>query len=81
MNPFKVLGVADDSSIEICKKAYRKLISKYHPDSATGDENKFQEVQKAWEMIKSGSYVVLNLPKKKGLTHKSLFTFSVVISV
>lgn len=81
MNPYKVLGVEDNASIEVCKKAYRRLISMYHPDVSTGNEVLFQEVQKAWEMVKSGSYVVLKLPKKRGLTHNELFTFSVVMSI
>lgn len=78
VNPFKVLGVADDTPTDVCKKAYRKLCAKYHPDSPTGDREKFDEVQKAWGMIESGNYVTLKLPKSRSLSHRSLFEFTVV---
>lgn len=77
-NPYKVLGVSDNSSLEICKKAYRRLCAKYHPDSPTGDRDKFDEIQKAWDLISSGKWVTLSLPKSRSLTHQSLFNFTVV---
>lgn len=79
INPFKVLGVSDDTPILECKKAYRKLCAKYHPDSATGDRKKFDEIQSAWGMIESGTYVTLKLPKSRSLSHDNkLFVFKVV---
>lgn len=52
MNPYKVLGVKSSDTKEKIKKQYRKLAKKYHPDTG-GDPEKFHEIQKAWELIKS----------------------------
>lgn len=79
ISPFKVLGVVDNTPTEECRKAYRKLCAKYHPDnSKTGDREKFDEVQKAWGMIESGNFMTFKLPKSRSLSHRSLFEFSVV---
>lgn len=78
MNPYLVLGVSSNASLDECKKAYRRLCAKYHPDNG-GDPNKFDEVNKAWQMIESG-----NLPKtvttivRRGLKHTSIFNFELV---
>lgn len=77
-NPYKVLGVSDNTPLDMCKKAYRKLCAMYHPDSPTGDRDKFDEITKAWELISSGKFVTLGLPKSRSLTHQSLFNFTVV---
>lgn len=71
-NPFTILGVADNTPVEECKKAYRILSRKYHPDNG-GDKDKFDEVQKAWRDIESGNVNIV--PKRVGLRHKSLFEF------
>ena len=71
-NPYQVLGVAVGTSKEDCKKAWRRLSRKYHPDNG-GDENLFDEVQKAWQAIESG--VTVNVIKRKSLKHMSLFSF------
>lgn len=55
---YKILGVGRDSDTKAIKSAFRKLAKKYHPDSsATGDEEKFKEVNEAYE--------VLSDPKKR----------------
>lgn len=77
-NPYIVLGVADNTPTDECKKAYRKLCAKYHPDNPTGDREKFDEVQKAWNMIEKGLFITLKMPKSRSLTHGSLFEFTVV---
>ncbi len=56
-DPYEVLGVSRDASLDEIKKAYRKLAHKYHPDKGGGDEEKFKEVNEA--------YQILSDPKKK----------------
>ncbi len=54
-NPYEVLGVARDASDEDIKKAYHKLVMKYHPDRNPGDkaaEEKFKEVNNAFDILK-----------------------------
>lgn len=50
---YKVLGVSKDAKKEEIKKAYRKLVKKYHPDvnKEAGTEEKFKEVQEAYETL------------------------------
>lgn len=78
INPYKILGVSDKASKDECKKAYRRLCAKYHPDNG-GDPNKFDEVNKAWQMIENGT-----IPKpaptiiRRGLRHTSIFNFELV---
>lgn len=54
-NPYEVLGVARDASDADIKKAYHKLVMKYHPDRNPGDksaEDKFKEVNNAFDILK-----------------------------
>ncbi|MDR2353706.1 MAG: J domain-containing protein [Deltaproteobacteria bacterium] len=60
LDPYKVLGVAKDTSANDVKKAYYKLAQKYHPDKNPGDkvaEEKFKEI--------SSAYDILSDPQKK----------------
>lgn len=54
-NPYEVLGVAKDATDADIKKAYHKLVMKYHPDKNPGDksaEEKFKEVNNAFDILK-----------------------------
>ncbi len=57
MNPYRVLGVAENADMDEIKKAYRNLSRKYHPDANINNPNKdaaeekFKEVQAAYEQI------------------------------
>ena len=59
-NSYTVLGVNESASDEEIKKAYRKIIKKYHPDKLTNVSNdvvklakdKFQAVQDAYNQIR-----------------------------
>lgn len=75
VNPYKTLGVEVGASIEECKKAYRKLSRTYHPDNG-GDSQKFDEVQKAWKAIESGTAMAMDFViKRSSLRHQTLFSF------
>ena len=54
---YTTLGVSKGASQEEIKKAYRKLAHQHHPDKQGGDENKFKEINEA--------YQVLSDPKKR----------------
>lgn len=59
-NPYDVLGVSLNASDDEIKKAYRKLSRMYHPDSNVNNpdkevtEEKFKEVQQAYDKIVNG---------------------------
>lgn len=50
----EILGLGEEISIPIIKKAYRKLIQKYHPDKFPGDtlvKKEFERITKAYEEL------------------------------
>ena len=58
-DPYEVLGVRRQASIDDIRSAYRKLAAKYHPDKVVhlGDEfrtlaeQKFKEIQEAYQEL------------------------------
>ena len=50
-NYYTTLGVDRNATIEDIKKAYRRLAHKYHPEKAGGDEEKFKEVNTAYQIL------------------------------
>jgi len=58
-DPYEVLGIRRDASIDEIKKAYRNLAAKYHPDKVDhlGDEfrvlaeQRFKEIQEAYQEL------------------------------
>ncbi len=48
---YKILGVDRGASQEEIKKAFRRLAHKYHPDKEGGDEEKFKEINEAYQVL------------------------------
>ncbi|MCL4170390.1 UNVERIFIED_CONTAM: hypothetical protein GTU68_011396, partial [Idotea baltica] len=72
---YTALGIERDASQDEIKRAYRKLVRKYHPDVNTGNgateaEEKFKEVGEAYEVLqdpeKRAAYDQLGSDWKEG---------------
>lgn len=48
---YKILGVEKSASDDEIKKAFRKLAHQYHPDKGGGNEEKFKEVNEAYQVL------------------------------
>ena len=54
-DPYQTLGITPGVSDEEVRKAYRRLVQKYHPDHNGGSEEserRFEEVQEAYAKIR-----------------------------
>lgn len=48
---YKILGINKNASGEEVKRAYRKLAHQYHPDKPGGSEEKFKEINEAYQVL------------------------------
>ena len=51
MDYYKILAIDFDCEDEIIKKNYHKLCKQYHPDKSNGNNEKFIEIQTAYEVL------------------------------
>lgn len=51
-DPYKILQVDPDAEPEVIRAAYRVLALKYHPDVATGSEDRMAVLNQAWGMLR-----------------------------
>lgn len=51
IDPYKILGVSAEATLDEVRRAYRRAATKYHPD-AGGDAWAFQQVQQAFDMLR-----------------------------
>lgn len=59
---YEILGISEDATESVIRRAYRKKAAEYHPDKIAAKglpeeftefaNSKFQEIQKAWEKIR-----------------------------
>ena len=59
MSYYDILGVKKESTSDEIKKAFRKLSLKFHPDKPTGNEEKFKQINEAYETLRD--------PEKKSM--------------
>jgi DnaJ-class molecular chaperone len=68
MDLYDILEINRNATIYEIKKAYRKLALIYHPDKPTGNEEKFKQINIAYEILidsnKKNNYDKLNKTKK-----------------
>jgi len=50
-NYYDILGIGKSASKDDIKKAFRKLAHTYHPDKKGGNEQKFKEVNEAYQIL------------------------------
>jgi DnaJ-class molecular chaperone len=50
-NPYHTLGLDPSATAAEIRRAYKRLASKLHPDKPTGDTEKFQAVQAAYDVL------------------------------
>ena len=52
---YNILGVPKNATKEDIKKAYRKLAHQFHPDKKGGNEQKFKELNEAYQVLSNDS--------------------------
>lgn len=77
ISPYEVLGLTSSATPEECKKAYRKLMLKHHPDRG-GNEKMFFKVREAYEVITSGTLIEVKPVRRRKVVHNDLFDFRAV---
>lgn len=74
MNPYAILGIPVNASIDEVKKARRKMCLKYHPDQG-GDKEMFNLVNTAYEMIVNKKVCITDIKDGKIVRQRTIFDF------
>ncbi len=76
---YEALGVSKNASQDEIKKAYRKLVREVHPDTNPGNEERFKEVQGAYDVLsdpeKRKQYDVMGSPNGRPTPGGTTFDF------
>ena len=83
-NFYKILGVNQEADPARIKRAYRRAAKRYHPDVSPRSEEKFKEVQTAYETLSDpekkaaydGQFMSKPYPRIKSSPHPDLSSFS-----
>jgi curved DNA-binding protein len=51
MSYYDTLGIDENATQDVIKKAYRKLAKQHHPDTGSGNADKFKEISEAYEHL------------------------------
>jgi curved DNA-binding protein CbpA len=54
-DPYKVLQIDPDAEPEVVRAAYRALALKYHPDVATGSQDRMAALNQAWGILRNAT--------------------------
>ncbi|KAH8613588.1 DnaJ domain [Trypanosoma vivax] len=77
-DPFAVLGLSRAATKAEVKMRYRELARRHHPDSGTGDTEKMEQVNKAYNfLLKEGAYERLHVGSsvlRDGVRHPTPFS-------
>lgn len=74
MNPYAILGIPVNASIDEVKKARRKMCLKYHPDQG-GDKEMFNLVNTAYEMIVNKKICTSDIKNEEIVRQRTIFDF------
>jgi len=74
---YRILGVNQKADSAKIKKAYRRAAKKYHPDISPKGEQKFKEVQEAYETLSDPEKKAVydREMSKKSVPHSSTFNY------
>ena len=74
LDPYQTLGISQDASDAEVRKAYRRLVQKYHPDHNNGShesEVHFEEVQEAYAKVRELRAAGIKRPGSGGAQRSS----------